>query len=68
MVLSYGMLLGARLRSKPPLLTPMAVRLLASRRTTSLDDARALLGYHPAVAYEEGVRRTGQWLAQNQYL
>ena len=43
--------------------TPGAVRYLARGGTYSIDKARALLGYEPAVALDDGIERTRAWAA-----
>ena len=42
--------------------TPDAIRYLARQGTYSIDKARSLLGYDPAVDLDEGMRRSEQWL------
>ena len=42
--------------------TPDGIRYLARRGGYSIDKARALLGYEPAVDLDEGMRRTEEWL------
>ena len=42
--------------------TPAAARYLARRTTYSIDKARGLLGYEPAVGLDEGMRRAEEWL------
>jgi nucleoside-diphosphate-sugar epimerase len=42
--------------------TPAAVRYLARKGSYSIEKARSLLGYQPAVGLEEGMRRTEEWL------
>ena len=38
-----------------------AVRYLTRRGTISIEKARSLIGYEPAVDLEEGMRRTREW-------
>jgi nucleoside-diphosphate-sugar epimerase len=40
------------------------MRYLARRGTYSIEKARRLLGYEPAVALDEGMRRTEAWLRE----
>ena len=42
--------------------TPDAIRYLARRGTYSIEKARSLLGYEPAVDLDEGMRRSEEWL------
>jgi nucleoside-diphosphate-sugar epimerase len=42
--------------------TPAAVRYLARRGSYSIEKARSLLGYEPAVDLDEGMRRSEEWL------
>jgi nucleoside-diphosphate-sugar epimerase len=42
--------------------TPAAVRYLARKGTYSIEKARSMLGYEPAVGLDEGMRRTELWL------
>ena len=42
--------------------TPDGVRYLARTGTYSIEKARSLLGYEPAVDLDEGMRRSEQWL------
>jgi nucleoside-diphosphate-sugar epimerase len=41
--------------------TPAAVRYMTRRGTISIERARELLGYEPAVSLDEGMRRTREW-------
>jgi nucleoside-diphosphate-sugar epimerase len=41
--------------------TPAAVRYLTRRGTISIERARSLIGYEPAVSLDEGMRRTREW-------
>ena len=42
--------------------TPDAIRYLARTGTYSIEKARSMLGYEPAVDLDEGMRRSEQWL------
>ena len=42
--------------------TADAIRYLARKGTYSIEKARSLLGYEPAVDLDEGMRRSEQWL------
>ncbi len=42
--------------------TPAAVRYLARKGSYSIEKARSMLGYEPAVDLDEGMRRSEQWL------
>ena len=42
--------------------TPAAVRYLTRTGTYSIEKARSLIGYEPAVTLDEGMRRTAAWL------
>lgn len=44
--------------------TPSAADYLARRGTYSIERARSLLGYEPAVGLEEGMARTERWLRE----
>lgn len=44
------------------------MRMLASRGSLSIEKARVVLGYDPAVDLEEGMRRTEAWLRSEGYL
>jgi nucleoside-diphosphate-sugar epimerase len=50
-----------RLRGQPSEANPGAVHYLTRRGTISIDRARSLLGYEPAVGLDEGMRRTRAW-------
>lgn len=52
-----------RLRGQPSEANPGAVRYLTRRGTISIDRARSLVGYEPAVGLDEGMRRTRDWAA-----
>ncbi len=47
-----------------PLLTRYAVKNLGSRLQFTIKKARELLDWNPPVSYEEGFRRTMEWLTQ----
>jgi nucleoside-diphosphate-sugar epimerase len=42
--------------------TPDGVRYLARKGTYSIEKARSMLGYEPAVSLDEGMRRSEEWL------
>jgi nucleoside-diphosphate-sugar epimerase len=46
---------------------PAAVEYIARGGTYSIDKARRVLGYEPAVPFEEGMRRTVEWLREEGY-
>jgi nucleoside-diphosphate-sugar epimerase len=48
--------------------TAAAVRYIARRGSYSIEKARTVLGYSPAVALEEGMRRCEQWLRAEQLI
>jgi nucleoside-diphosphate-sugar epimerase len=50
-----------RLRGKPNEANPAAVRYFTRRGSISIERARALIGYEPAVSLEEGMRRSRVW-------
>ena len=52
----------AKLRGKPPSLTARAVTFIDRRGLVSAAKARDELGWEPQVAYEDGMRRTEEWL------
>ena len=52
----------AKLRGKPPSLTAHAVTFIDRRGLVSAAKARDELGWEPQVAYEDGMRRTEEWL------
>jgi nucleoside-diphosphate-sugar epimerase len=52
-----------RLRGQPSEANPGAVRYLTRRGTISIDKARSLLGYEPAVSLDDGMRRSRDWAA-----
>jgi nucleoside-diphosphate-sugar epimerase len=51
-----------RVRGQVPEVTPAAVRYLARSGSYSIDKARSVLGYQPAVDLDEGMRRCEEWL------
>jgi nucleoside-diphosphate-sugar epimerase len=51
------------LGKKPPL-GRMGLRLLTARSGYSIERARRELGWSPAVGFDEGMRRVGDWLRQ----
>lgn len=55
------------LKIEPPL-HRRRVRFYKNNRAFSIDKARRVLGYTPAVSLEEGMRRTVQWYRENGYL
>jgi nucleoside-diphosphate-sugar epimerase len=57
-----------RLRGSAPEVTPAAVRYLARSGTYSIEKARSLLGYRPAVELHEGMRRCEAWLRAERVL
>jgi nucleoside-diphosphate-sugar epimerase len=52
----------AKLRGKPPAFTARAATFIDRRGIVSAAKAREQLGWAPLVSYEEGMRRTEQWL------
>jgi len=46
---------------------PAAIDYIARGGTYSIDKARRMLGYEPAVPFEEGMRRTVEWLRSEGY-
>jgi len=53
-----------RLAGRPSEANPGAVRYLARRGTYSIEKARSLVGYEPAVELEEGMDRSRAWAAE----
>jgi len=47
---------------KPPL-GPLGLRLLTSRSAYSIEKAKRGLGWRPAIAFDEGMRRLAEWIA-----
>jgi nucleoside-diphosphate-sugar epimerase len=54
----------AKLRGKPPAFTARAATFIDRRGTVSTASARDELGWEPRVSYEEGMRRTEEWLRE----
>jgi nucleoside-diphosphate-sugar epimerase len=54
--------LVARLRGKPPAFGRHGITLVDRRGTASNARARAELGWEPQVGLDEGLRRSGEWL------
>lgn len=52
-----------RVRGQPSEANPGAVRYLTRRGRISIERARTVLGYEPAVGLEEGMERTRAWAA-----
>jgi nucleoside-diphosphate-sugar epimerase len=52
----------AALRGRPPTFTAHATTFIARRGLVSATKARDQLGWEPHVSYEEGMRRTHEWL------
>jgi nucleoside-diphosphate-sugar epimerase len=50
-----------RLRGQPSEANPGTARYMTRRGSISIDRARELLGYEPAVSLEEGMRRSREW-------
>jgi nucleoside-diphosphate-sugar epimerase len=48
--------------------TPGAIRYLARKGTYSIEKARSMLGYAPAVDLDEGMRRSEEWLRAEGHL
>ncbi len=53
---------AGRLRGSAPEVTPAAVRYLTRSGTYSIEKARGVLGYRPAVDLDQGMRRCEEWL------
>ncbi len=58
----------AKLRGKPPAFTARAPTFIDRRGTVSAAKAHEQLGWQPLVPYEEGMRRTEQWLRAEQLI
>lgn len=58
----------ARLRGQRSEINSASMRYLARRGTYSIEKARRLLGYEPAVTLDEGMRRTEAWLREQRLL
>ncbi|HEX8066775.1 MAG TPA: NAD(P)-dependent oxidoreductase [Thermoleophilaceae bacterium] len=54
---------AVRLLGRETEANPGAVRYLARRATYSIERARSVLGYEPAVSLDEGLRRSRDWAA-----
>ena len=52
----------AKLRGRPPTFTAHATTFIDRRGLVSATKARDQLGWEPLVSYEEGMRRTHEWL------
>lgn len=57
-----------RLRGKRSDVNAISMRYLARRGTYSIEKARTVLGYEPAVDLDEGMRRTEEWLRAGGHL
>jgi nucleoside-diphosphate-sugar epimerase len=57
-----------RTRGRRSDINAISMRYLARRGTYSIDKARRVLGYDPAVDLDEGMRRTEAWLRAEQLL
>ncbi len=57
-----------RLRGSPPEVTPAAVRYLARSGSYSIDKARSVLGYQPAVGLDQGMELCERWLREQRLL
>lgn len=53
-----------RIRGREPQFTPDAVAFVTRPHSYSVEKARKLLGYEPAIGLDEGMRRTGDWLQE----
>ncbi len=58
---------AGRLPGEESEVNPAAVAYVARRGTYSIEKARSMLGYEPAVDLAEGMRRTTDWLRQEGY-
>ncbi len=58
---------GARLPGRDSEVNTGAIEYIARGGTYSIDKARRVLGYEPAVGFEEGMRRTTEWLRAEGY-
>lgn len=61
---AYGAL---RIKTRP-LMTRMAVEMLATHQGFSISKASRELGYEPRVGFDEGMRRVETWLSQIDYI
>ncbi len=59
--------LAMRLPGDPGELNPAAIDYIARGGTYSIEKARRVLGYEPKVSFEEGMRRTLDWLRAEGY-
>lgn len=57
-----------RALGRPSEASGATMRMLAGRGSVSIEKARAVLGYEPAVGLEEGMRRTEAWLRAEGHL
>ncbi|GJQ53216.1 MAG: putative oxidoreductase [Anaerolineaceae bacterium] len=57
-----------KLLGKPTELGRGAMEMLSKKNTVSNDKAHRLLGWHPQVDLEEGMRRTEEWLRERKIL
>ncbi|HRQ25040.1 MAG TPA: hypothetical protein PLF42_16550, partial [Anaerolineales bacterium] len=57
-----------KLLGKPTELGRGAMEMLSKKNTVSNQKARDLLGWHPQVDLEEGMRRTEEWLRERKIL
>jgi nucleoside-diphosphate-sugar epimerase len=64
---AYCMSLSPSVFKQKPLWTAMAVNIVTSRNTLSVEKAKRVLGYKPRVPFEEGMARVGQWLRESGY-
>lgn len=58
---------AARLPGDEGEVNPAAIDYIARSGTYSIEKARTVLGYEPAVDFEEGMRRTVDWLSREGY-
>ena len=59
--------LAMRLPGDAGELNPAAIDYIARGGTYSIEKARRVLGYEPKVSFEEGMRRTLEWLRAEGY-
>ncbi len=57
-----------RLAGRPSEANAATMRMLAATGDVSIDKARRVLGWEPAVDLDEGMRRTEDWLRENGHL
>ena len=55
----------ARLRGRPPEFSPASITYVERRGTASNRRAREELGWSPRVSYDEGMRRTAEWMRRS---